>query len=83
MVMCQNFYVEIAEPGSMIFGYMFMCLAESCFCVPELISSSFALIRKDSRYTERDAAVVVRQMLKVAAECHLHGLVHRDMKPEV
>lgn len=39
--------------------------------------------RKDSRYSEKDAAVVVRQMLKVAAECHLHGLVHRDMKPEV
>ncbi|KAA0025676.1 calcium-dependent protein kinase 28-like [Cucumis melo var. makuwa] len=39
-------------------------------------------ILKDSRYTEKDAAVVVRQMLKVAAECHLHGLVHRDMKPE-
>lgn len=43
----------------------------------------FSVIRKDSRYTEKDAAVVVRQMLKVAAECHLHGLVHRDMKPEV
>ncbi|KAM0970251.1 hypothetical protein ACFX13_018617 [Malus domestica] len=40
------------------------------------------LEKKDSRYTEKDAAVVVRQMLKVAAECHLHGLVHRDMKPE-
>ena len=40
-------------------------------------------IRKDSRYSEKDAAVVVRQMLKVAAECHLRGLVHRDMKPEV
>ncbi|KAK8969665.1 Calcium-dependent protein kinase 28 [Platanthera guangdongensis] len=40
------------------------------------------LARKDSRYTEKDAAIVVRQMLKVAAECHLHGLVHRDMKPE-
>ncbi|KAI4327732.1 hypothetical protein L6164_020158 [Bauhinia variegata] len=40
------------------------------------------LTKKDSRYTEKDAAVVVRQMLKVAAECHLHGLVHRDMKPE-
>ncbi|KAJ8443615.1 hypothetical protein Cgig2_019597 [Carnegiea gigantea] len=39
-------------------------------------------VRKDSRYTEKDAAVVVRQMLKVAAQCHLHGLVHRDMKPE-
>ncbi|KAK1326642.1 Calcium-dependent protein kinase 28 [Acorus calamus] len=40
------------------------------------------LAKKDSRYTERDAAIVVRQMLKVAAKCHLHGLVHRDMKPE-
>ncbi|XP_074296505.1 calcium-dependent protein kinase 18-like [Silene latifolia] len=40
------------------------------------------LAKRDSRYTEKDAAVVVRQMLKVAAECHLHGLVHRDMKPE-
>ncbi|XP_010489430.1 PREDICTED: calcium-dependent protein kinase 16 [Camelina sativa] len=40
------------------------------------------LARKDSRYSEKDAAVVVRQMLKVAAECHLRGLVHRDMKPE-
>ncbi|XVF59773.1 hypothetical protein PTKIN_Ptkin07bG0302900 [Pterospermum kingtungense] len=40
------------------------------------------LARKDSRYSEKDAAVVVRQMLKVVAECHLHGLVHRDLKPE-
>ncbi|KAL5985987.1 Calcium-dependent protein kinase 18 [Asimina triloba] len=40
------------------------------------------LARKDSRYSEKDAAIIVRQMLKVAAECHLHGLVHRDMKPE-
>ncbi|KAK7262953.1 hypothetical protein RJT34_30535 [Clitoria ternatea] len=40
------------------------------------------LAKKDICYTEKDAAVIVRQMLKVAAECHLHGLVHRDMKPE-
>ncbi|KAL4367409.1 hypothetical protein GQ457_05G012370 [Hibiscus cannabinus] len=40
------------------------------------------LAKKDSRYSEKDAAVIVRQMLKVAAECHLRGLVHRDMKPE-
>ncbi|XP_031110444.1 calcium-dependent protein kinase 16-like isoform X2 [Ipomoea triloba] len=40
------------------------------------------LAKKDSRYSEKDAAIVVRQMLKVAAECHLHGMVHRDMKPE-
>jgi serine/threonine protein kinase len=43
----------------------------------------FPFDRKNSRYSEKDAAVVVRQMLKVAAECHLRGLVHRDMKPEV
>ncbi|WOH08615.1 hypothetical protein DCAR_0728059 [Daucus carota subsp. sativus] len=40
------------------------------------------LTKKSGRYTENDAARVVRQMLKAAAECHLHGLVHRDMKPE-
>ena len=40
------------------------------------------LSKKDNRYAEKDAAIVVRQMLRVAAECHLHGLVHRDMKPE-
>ncbi|KAI3989034.1 hypothetical protein MKX01_033070 [Papaver californicum] len=40
------------------------------------------LSKKDSRYTEKDAAIIVRQMLGVAAECHLNGLVHRDMKPE-
>ncbi|GFY80436.1 calcium-dependent protein kinase 28 [Actinidia rufa] len=40
------------------------------------------LSKKDGRYSEKDAAVIVRQMLKVAAKCHLHGLVHRDMKPE-
>ncbi|CAN4078742.1 unnamed protein product [Withania somnifera] len=40
------------------------------------------LAKKESRYTEKDAAIVVCQMLKVAAQCHLHGLVHRDMKPE-
>lgn len=40
------------------------------------------MAKKDSRYCEIDAAKIVREMLKVAAECHLHGIVHRDMKPE-
>ncbi|KAK3024457.1 hypothetical protein RJ639_042989 [Escallonia herrerae] len=42
----------------------------------------YIVMEKDSRYSEKDAAIIVRQMLKVAAECHLHGMVHRDMKPE-
>ena len=43
----------------------------------------FFLCRKDVRYSEKDAAKIVRQMLKVAACCHLNGIVHRDLKPEV
>eukprot|EP00250_Pteridium_aquilinum_P009883 c19000_g1_i1 orf=262-1809(+) len=38
--------------------------------------------KKGSQYTERDAARLVRQMLKVVASCHLCGIVHRDLKPE-
>jgi calcium-dependent protein kinase len=41
------------------------------------------LAKKESRYSEKDAARIVRQMLNVAAQCHLNGVVHRDMKPEV
>ncbi|KAH7365165.1 hypothetical protein KP509_18G012000 [Ceratopteris richardii] len=40
------------------------------------------LAKKDKRYSEKDAAKVVRQMLNVAARCHLNGIVHRDLKPE-
>ncbi len=39
--------------------------------------------KKDSRYSEKDAAGIVIQMLNVATRCHLNGVVHRDMKPEV
>lgn len=60
-----------------------LCLHCAFHSVVSQQSKPFPVIRKDSRYTEKDAAKVVRQMLKVAAECHLHGLVHRDMKPEV
>ncbi|XP_030514533.1 calcium-dependent protein kinase 18-like [Rhodamnia argentea] len=56
--------------------YIVMELCEGGELLDQILS------KKDSRYTEKDAAVVVRQMLKVAAQCHLHGLVHRDMKPE-
>jgi calcium-dependent protein kinase len=41
------------------------------------------LYRKNRLYSEKDAAIVVRQMLNVAARCHLNGVVHRDLKPEV
>ncbi|KAJ7565437.1 hypothetical protein O6H91_02G060900 [Diphasiastrum complanatum] len=40
------------------------------------------LAKKDGRYSEKDAAKLVRQMLNVVARCHLNGIVHRDLKPE-
>jgi len=58
------------------FGLYFVRLCEG----GELLDRILA--KKNSRYSEKDAAVIVRQMLKVVAECHLHGFVHRDLKPE-
>lgn len=38
---------------------------------------------RGGKYTEEDAKAVLRQILNVVAFCHLHGVVHRDLKPEV
>lgn len=42
----------------------------SCFC-------------RGGRYNEGDAKIIVEQILNVVAFCHLQGVVHRDLKPEV
>lgn len=38
---------------------------------------------RGGRYTEEDAKAIVVQILSVVAFCHLQGVVHRDLKPEV
>lgn len=38
---------------------------------------------RGGRYSEEDAKKIVVQMLSVVAFCHLQGVVHRDLKPEV
>lgn len=51
-----------------------------------LISSFDIFVRlhfRGGRYTEEDAKKIVVQMLSVVAFCHLQGVVHRDLKPEV
>ncbi|KAH1097394.1 hypothetical protein J1N35_014315 [Gossypium stocksii] len=67
--------MELCEGGELLDRILANVTSSSNLCLP-------SSIKKDSRYSEKDATVVVRQMLKVAAECHLRGLVHHNMKPE-
>ena len=38
---------------------------------------------RGGKYSEDDAKTEMIQILKVVAFCHLQGVVHRDLKPEV
>lgn len=38
---------------------------------------------RGGRYSEEDAKAIIVQILSVVAFCHLQGVVHRDLKPEV
>jgi hypothetical protein len=41
------------------------------------------ILARGGRFSEKDTQDVVRQILGVVAWCHLQGVVHRDLKPEV
>jgi serine/threonine protein kinase len=41
------------------------------------------LFPRGGKYSEEDAKVVMVQILSVVSFCHLQGVVHRDLKPEV
>ncbi|KAK6237601.1 hypothetical protein QUC31_003070 [Theobroma cacao] len=41
------------------------------------------ILSRGGKYTEDDAKAVMIQILNVVAFCHLQGVVHRDLKPEV
>lgn len=41
------------------------------------------MLSRGGRYTEEDAKLVVHQILSIVSFCHLQGVVHRDLKPEV
>jgi len=52
--------------------------------VTELITGGelFDQIIKRPYYSERDAAMVMKQVLQAIAYCHGQNIVHRDLKPE-
>ncbi|KAF9671040.1 hypothetical protein SADUNF_Sadunf12G0005500 [Salix dunnii] len=41
------------------------------------------ILSRGGRYTEGDAKTIVVQILSVVAYCHLQGVAHRDLKPEI
>lgn len=54
------------------------------FIVTELLTGGelFDQIVKRPYYSERDAAIVMRQVFQAVAYCHGMNIVHRDLKPE-
>eukprot|EP00271_Cylindrocystis_brebissonii_P020863 TRINITY_DN715_c0_g1_i1.p1 TRINITY_DN715_c0_g1~~TRINITY_DN715_c0_g1_i1.p1 ORF type:complete len:556 (-),score=128.92 TRINITY_DN715_c0_g1_i1:703-2370(-) len=67
-------FTAVFEDDDLVFIVMELC--EGGELLDRILS------KKDSRYSEQDAAKIVRQMLNVVALCHLKGVVHRDLKPE-
>eukprot|EP00243_Klebsormidium_subtile_P000288 TRINITY_DN104_c0_g1_i1.p1 TRINITY_DN104_c0_g1~~TRINITY_DN104_c0_g1_i1.p1 ORF type:complete len:510 (+),score=159.60 TRINITY_DN104_c0_g1_i1:723-2252(+) len=67
-------YIDAFEDGERVFIVMELCEGG------ELLDRILA--KRGRHYSEKDAAMVVRQMLNVVARCHLFGVVHRDLKPE-
>ena len=49
----------------------------------EMCSYYFIFSFRGGKYSEDDAKEVLVQILNVVAFCHLQGVVHRDLKPEV
>lgn len=54
------------------------------YIVTELVTGGelFDQIIKRNHFNERDAAVVIEQVLNAVNYCHTHDVVHRDLKPE-
>ena len=54
------------------------------YLVTELCTGGdlFDEINKRKRFEEKDAAIIIKQVLEAAAYCHANLIMHRDIKPE-
>lgn len=42
----------------------------------------FERIKKKEKFTEREAALIIQQVLQALNHCHYKNICHRDLKPE-
>jgi calcium-dependent protein kinase len=54
------------------------------YCVQEICRGSelYEELLARGKFTERDASLLLKQVLSVINYCHLNNIVHRDIKPE-
>lgn len=58
-------------------------MPESDFLLYSLAYDFLFWFDRGGKYSEDDAKEVMVQIISVVAYCHLQGVVHRDLKPEV
>jgi serine/threonine protein kinase len=57
-------------------------LKDASFCRYCRGGELFERLLQKGKYSERDASLVMRQILQAVADCHINGVIHRDLKPE-
>ena len=79
------FLIRLCEGGELLdrilarYIYHLIALLDSLYII---YSYAFSCLR-GGKYPEEDAKAIVVQILNVVSFCHLQGVVHRDLKPEV
>jgi calcium-dependent protein kinase len=72
--------------GSINMVHVYECYESNnhVYILMELCSGGnlYEKIMKGDPYTERMAAVLMGDILRVAEQCHSKGIIHRDIKPE-
>lgn len=77
-----NYWIEYFL--GMIFSYLILLNGFLCHVLQPSgqLNTVFCFFR-GGKYSEDDAKEVMVQILSVVSYCHLQGVVHRDLKPEV